>query len=129
MAEPGASARARLALGERAARVVLGTHHQTVGASGREGEGDMTSYFDKDSLARRDLGPWFPAKYYGTCAECPRKIEKGDEVRYKDGAVVCEHCGNDEPPPVEKPAVICTSCFIALSDREQRAGRKTHIEC
>lgn len=89
----------------------------------------MASFFDEDSLARRDLGPWFPAKFYGTCAECPRKIEKGDEVRYKGGVVGCEHCGNDEPALPERPTVICTSCFITLSDREQRAGRTTHTEC
>lgn len=89
----------------------------------------MASLFDEDSLARRDLGPWFPARFRGACAECSRRIEEGDDIRYKDGVVVCEHCGNDEPAPVEEPPVICSSCFIALSVRERRAGRKTHTDC
>jgi hypothetical protein len=52
--------------------------------------------FDKDSLAKRDLGPWFTASFDSDCKECDEAIEEGDQVRYKEGEVVCENCGEDE---------------------------------
>lgn len=51
---------------------------------------------DDQSLARRDLGSWFTARYNSECAECGEEIREGDQARYKDGEVVCEHCGNTD---------------------------------
>lgn len=88
------------------------------------------AYYDHHALARGDLGPWFTARFSSKCAECDRDIIAGeDQARYKYGEVVCERCGNNEEAPKETKPVICDKCFVALSSREQRAGRLTHEDC
>ncbi len=44
-----------------------------------------------------ELGPWFPAGYYGLCAQCAGDIEPDDPIR-ADGndGYLCEACGQDE---------------------------------
>lgn len=85
-------------------------------------------FFDKNSLSRTDLGPWFTTRF-GECAECYAELE-GEQARYKDGEVVCSECG-DSDAAVKSPAkrAICTKCFVELSNDEQRSGLTTHREC
>jgi hypothetical protein len=52
------------------------------------------TFYDRDSLASRDLGPWFTARYDSECNECFGDIWEGDQARYKEGEVVCEECGS-----------------------------------
>ncbi len=54
------------------------------------------SFYDQDSLARKDLGPWFTAAYSSECNECFAPIDEGDQARYKEGEVVCEECGDTD---------------------------------
>jgi len=75
------------------------------------------------------LGPWFTAAFDGWCTECSEWLYEGELVRYKDGSVVCEECGNAELSKPEKPPTICPQCFTALSVKEQRAGLTRHEDC
>jgi hypothetical protein len=54
------------------------------------------SIFDEDRLAKQDLGPWFTAMFDGDCRECDGPIDEGDQVRYKEGEIVCANCGEDK---------------------------------
>jgi hypothetical protein len=70
---------------------------------------------DENSLWRRDLGPWFTARHTSDCngdsSQCLITIEEGDQVRYRDGVVVCEECGDENAQEeTETVEVICSGC-------------------
>lgn len=56
----------------------------------------------------------FRAMYRGVCAACGDDIAAGDEVGYRDGALVHDDC--DDVPvrgrAVRPPAPVCTSCWL-----------------
>lgn len=55
----------------------------------------------------------FVARFEGTCTSCFDPIEGGDRVLYVDDDLVHEACeGRAMSTPVERVAVVCTSCFI-----------------
>lgn len=88
----------------------------------------------KRASDRRDLGPWFTARFNSECMggspNCLITIEEGDPARYRDGEVVCEECGNENNDSTSRSAeVICSVCWVALPAGAVRAGRTTHEEC
>lgn len=83
----------------------------------------------KGASEYNQLGPWFIASFDSPCGECLGWVFEGDQVRYKDGDVVCEDCGEGELSEPEKPPTVCPNCFTALSVKEQRAGRTEHEDC
>lgn len=43
-------------------------------------------------------GPWFTARYEGTCADCGEDIAPGDRIRSDGGSrYVCGECGGEAP--------------------------------
>ena len=88
------------------------------------------SFFDKDSLATRDVGLWFTASFDSDCAECLSRIYEGDQARYANGEVVCEICGDENyVSKAEVKPAVCGKCFVQLSAIEQRRGLQIHEEC
>lgn len=53
----------------------------------------------------------FVARYPGRCDGCGERIHAGDEVKYDDQDVIHADC--DESTTVERPAVICPSCWLS----------------
>jgi hypothetical protein len=39
------------------------------------------------------VGPWFTAKYSGTCGNCDDEIIEGEQARYVDNVINCQPCG------------------------------------
>jgi hypothetical protein len=44
-----------------------------------------------------DIGPWFYAMFSTNhgCTGCLDDIQQGDRIRYVDGGIVCESCGEE----------------------------------
>lgn len=47
----------------------------------------------EDDAVVTDVELWFYAAFDSDCGECVSDIYEGDRVRYVDGVVVCEECG------------------------------------
>jgi len=59
----------------------------------------------------------FPARFLGRCPACDEPIRVDDTVRYDDDELVHDDCTTHEPPP-ERPAVVCTTCWLTTCDCE-----------
>lgn len=69
----------------------------------------------------------FEARYHGRCAECREHIAPGDLVRYQNSSLVHVDCQDAlAVPVVEKPLVICQTCWLAkpceCDDAAQEVG-------
>jgi len=53
----------------------------------------------------------FRARHPGRCANCPERIEPGDEVVYVDDVVIHADCEDATPEP-ERPPDICPTCHL-----------------
>lgn len=52
---------------------------------------------DEGTGEKRDLGPWFGARYAGKCADCGERFGMQDRIRADgEGGYLCAGCGEQE---------------------------------
>jgi hypothetical protein len=54
----------------------------------------------------------FTAKYAGDCADCPVRIEPGDEVAYNSVDELTHVICPDASTAAAKPHPVCGQCFL-----------------